>query len=182
MGCVYAEESAIITSLHNLFPCDYSELFFKKQCCREMPQYDTVIGWLRFVLAWLKFFGERTSGRSGVLRARRPGWFNRETEGLTPRNDWLSCLVDLWVEVTSNKSPHIVRPSHSCSGAISPKKPKGTRSDGWLRRDIRISDRNQGRVIIWLFIKRNVPVCVILRTQKIHFSSSYHIFWHIYAW
>lgn len=29
MGCVYAEESAIITSLHNLFPCDYSELFLK---------------------------------------------------------------------------------------------------------------------------------------------------------
>lgn len=65
MSCGYTEESAIITSSHSLFPCDYSELS-KKQSCWEMLEGDTVIGWLRLVLRF-----EITAGKSRELQACR---------------------------------------------------------------------------------------------------------------
>lgn len=65
-SCGLTDESAIITSSHNLLYFHVIILnYYKNECCREMLHRDTAAGWLQLVLS------EITSGKGRVLRACR---------------------------------------------------------------------------------------------------------------
>lgn len=60
-------------------------------------------------------------------------WFNRETEGMTPRTDWLSSLVDLWAGANLRYIiPHCQTASFEHK-YLFPPEPKATPTDrAWL--------------------------------------------------